>query len=104
MEPVDVLRNTRELLAKEDQWIQYAEARDALDNDTNAGDSNAVCWCLLAGIYVASGMDQVLFDDAVKLLIIPVGFDDGADWNDMLGRTHVEVLELLDQNIAWLTH
>jgi hypothetical protein len=109
MNTLEVLRETRKLLAGPDGWTQGAYARpEPLHGSVNIFNKRAHCFCLAGALYRAInvtpgenyGNEYALIGYARAL-----GFQDENDvvaWNDNLDRTHAEVLERLDTAIAKL--
>lgn len=105
---LETLRGMRELLASPDSWTRGADARNALgvsDDDYNHEIEPAfvpVCWCISGAAMQVSGLrDGGVFTYLAETL--SVGDSTAVvDWNDAEGRTHADVLGLLDSTIARL--
>lgn len=48
--PVDVLRAARKLIEKEENWIQYLEARDVYGSEVSFSSDEAVCFCSIGAL------------------------------------------------------
>lgn len=97
-----VLQDAREVIADENRWTQNAWARDADGHDINEHKPEATCFCLLGALSVAAGAwDSPIYRDAEKVLE-KIGVERPSTWNDAYGRTHAEVIDLLDRAIASL--
>ena len=97
-------RAVRELLATPDRWTQGAAARDSRGVACDWADETAVVsWCILGAIYHfgAPTSSVLLLRRALSRQLgemdtfLPVD-----SWNDTPGRTHADVLELLDRVVA----
>lgn len=94
-------RRVRALLAEPERWTQTYLARDANGVGVNTRDPRAACWCLMGAI------SHVLNCEVGKAVEHPLWWDlteltgtGPAAWNDAPGRTHADVLALLDRVIA----
>lgn len=98
-----ILVRTRALIAKPANWTQGTAARDRLGFPVSPRNSEAVCWCLsgaLCKVCLAVKVDitQVLCvtHAAIQLHSEHIGIH---AFNDAMGRTHADVLQLLDKLI-----
>lgn len=99
MTPRDVLVEMRQLLTPEGSWTQGCMARDARGQLTSPGSPDAVCWCLEgAAMKVGRGLGGHWV--AVKPVLYQATGSNYVEWNDQEGRTHQEVLDLLDRMIS----
>ena len=103
-----ILARTRELLHFPDVWLQGESALDIQGAPREPTAHGACRWSLSAALERASwetGGDTRVYhmEDAARAedeLRVLLGLDDLAAWNDEDGRTHADVLALLDQAIA----
>lgn len=97
-QPIDILREMRELLAEPERWTQSVLAKSKFGNAVTTRSPRAVSWCLLGAHYrVTNGWTA---SDAWDILQRAAGVSSLSFWNDAPGRTHAEVLALLDSCIA----
>lgn len=97
----------RELLSDPMRWTQGMMAADDLGSRVGAKDPAACCWCIM-GADCLTDTANVLHRDtsAVHALRATITAFDGeycrsvSGWNDMPGRTHEEVLRLIDATIV----
>jgi hypothetical protein len=89
-------RRVRALLEAPERWTQMALARTAEGELCEPTDSVAVCWCLLGAFDHVERGDDVGF---IRFLEKELG-GSVTRWNDAPGRTHADVLALLDRVIA----
>ncbi len=104
-----VLQDARKLLTDPDHWTQGVDARTNEGISCSIFSKNARCFCLSGALYKAALRDDgmITFDPAlehamnrVRAAISIKGF--GANipfFNDYNGRTHAEVIEVLDKAI-----
>ena len=99
------LTRARALLAPEGVWMQGEGSEGAHGVPCEPTDHRARRWCLTAALERAAfetGGDPRL--DAAhaggELRFHLPGIEDCASWNDAPGRTHEDVLQLLDRAIA----
>jgi hypothetical protein len=105
---LEVLRSARALLDLPGTWCQDALARDAEGNDTPYPiEPAACCWCIGGAIEKVLGRGLTQYDEPVVhalLAEIPerASWSLGAlfTWNDSCGRTHADVIALLDRAIS----
>lgn len=95
------LKAVRELLSQSKHWTQNWYAKDAKGFACAPSDNDAICWCLVGALERIVGDG----DHANPLLRwlrmeLPAGEMSVSKWNDKRGRTHAEVLDLLDRVIA----
>jgi hypothetical protein len=116
MKVVAVLDAVKDLLANESRWTQIELARDANDDDVNADDPEAVCWCLQGAVHKVEpdNLRRALAMDALGTIVLntprqsrlpetraPMRLARAAvTFNDR--SEHGEVLALIDDTIAWL--
>lgn len=95
-------RRVRALLEAPERWTQGYFARDAAGQECVSKDPAAQCWCIV-GAMVRLGSDDprpdVEFINVLKAHLGPAGRSLSM-WNDAPGRTHADVLALLDRVIA----
>ena len=102
----EVLEKARELLAHEGVWCQGASALDASGLVCSHESRWAVSWCLIGAVETVSARNAVKGSTTVSALDIIHWTIDGPDhmgivsWNDAVGRTQDQVLDLLDRAIA----
>jgi hypothetical protein len=100
---VEVLRAVRELLAESEAWCQGAWARDGRGRPVGSTRANAVAWCLVGALAKVRDPSSRGRKRLVEMLdemldeMFPVSLP---AWNDAPGRTHAEVLALLDAAIS----
>jgi hypothetical protein len=106
-----LLRGARVVLKDATSWTQGGSARDRRGTLLfDGGHADAVCWCLVGALQKADSPqvnDGGGVLDALRLLgsvLYARGYvaTSVADWNDSPGRTHVDVLKLLDAGIRAL--
>ncbi len=98
------LRKARDLLADPEHWVKGAYARSQDGVVISALNKNAACWCLLGALQRATGREE---DNGptyshVATVARTTGRFPLSDFNDHPLRQHREVLDLLDEAIAWL--
>ena len=84
-----------ELLAKPENWTQGAHARDSEGRAVHWKSPEAVCWCL-EGATLRCYPDAS-FREAEERLIDAVESWDYQYWNDRHGRTHAQVIALVQK-------
>jgi hypothetical protein len=92
------LRKVRELLAVPERWTQGWLAKTDSGREVSALCPTACSFCLVGATERAVSAADVF--DTVEALIRASGADWLALWNDTPGRTHAEVLGLIDRAIA----
>lgn len=100
------LAQVRELLAEPARWTRFEPARDDAGQAVSALSAEAYSWCLAFAIDRVFGLNVCDFNAtavAVDDLLDEVAGMQVVIWNDAPGRTHAEVLELLDRAIALAT-
>lgn len=103
---IQVLKDAREILAN-NTWGQGVDARDAQGRMTDPHDPSATCFCSYGALVRACGPKNFT-DEAYTTLqqeIVKDGYRDEfgtmlTRWNDTVGRTRGEVLDLFDKAIA----
>ena len=104
MMELEILKKSRELLAKPENWIQKCLWGDGKGNSVYSEE--AVCFCLDGAIdKVCRSINETCLDEYEMKVVNFLGFKhlrELYDWNDVPERTHQEVLNLLDQTIARL--
>lgn len=98
MKTSEHLRAMRDLLAVPERWTKNCMARTADYAKTHSLDPLAVSWCLEGACYKTIGSTNQL----AGVLDFLWSATDGCItyWNDWIGRTHAEVIALLDAAIA----
>lgn len=100
------LTNMRKLLAHPHNWAQGASAYTGAGDTVAPWDDLARCWCLTGAFHYLlhgeSDADTRACEIRLTLgdIIGCVPGMDIAGWNDAEGRTHADVLVLLDLAIA----
>ena len=101
MTALHLARRVRELLSEPGRWTQGYFARDAAGQECASKDPAATCWCVV-GAMVRLGSDDprpdIEFINALKAHLGPPC--SLSMWNDAPGRTHADVLALLDRVVA----
>lgn len=97
MTPLEVLREARRLLDVPEAWTKGSRARDERGRPILPGSPEAVCWCLYGACERASNGEEF---PATSAICCELGRSNLGGWNDEPGRTHADVIGLLDQVIA----
>lgn len=95
------VQQIRELYKYPTAWGQGFWGHDAQGNSVSPRRKAAVCWCLEGAIErVADGSSRLFCGvrDAIETAIPDTRSI--VTWNDLEGRTHADVLELLDKVLA----
>ena len=112
-ESIEILHRTRVLLAEPEAWTQEGYAMNK-DGELTAGNSpDAVCWNLPEGISkCCPPLDTFRVDlmERIHLAMLTIingdhpkeGWDSMVGYNDAEGRTHGEVLHLIDRTMEKL--
>lgn len=107
MSDLDILTKAREKLTR--GWCQQRHAQLSDGDCTFSEDPEAVAWCISGAVMAAGGL---VFGSAHNLIsdsLAPDG-ENGeyrpsvTHWNDQIGRTQADVLELMDRVIAKVRH
>jgi len=102
MSALDILTKARELIADPARWTQGALARTTNRETVSPYDNSAICWCLVGACSRASATDEASDDFGPALAALEdacVAAGGGASipsFNDQPGRTHAQVLAVLD--------
>jgi hypothetical protein len=107
----DNLIALRELLASPERWTQGAYATlEPYRLETEATPPNPVlldqgkCFCLLGGWFVVTqrnySSEERLLDKLLEPCLTSRGFTSSVTYNDIPGRKHSEILDLLDCALA----
>ena len=104
MSVLEYLQAVRERLAVPERWTQGEYARDEMGMATGSCCYDAQCWCLLGAVFRESeslDADSNADSEALDLLQEAVGSKGKglAEWQDAPGRTHAEVLAVIDAAI-----
>lgn len=109
--PLGLLTGVRELLTDPKNWIQNCEAKTPLGARRLAEDKETTCFCIQgAAIRTAnpSGTyDSRLRGEALRILsrefraALPSWTGPAWEFNDTVGRTHAEILAVLDSRIEF---
>lgn len=101
-EVLTALRAVRELISVPERWTKGAGARKANGYRVKFSDPGAVCFCLMGAMSrcsldseVRSQMERVI--NSALDTPRPFGY---IDWQDRPGRTHPEVLAVVDRAIV----
>lgn len=89
-------------------WTQGCYARDQEDRWVKVTDPSACKWCLSGALNLAYARAPIedmelryrTFESATGTIAWLLQSEPVVDWNDKIGRTQEEVLELVDQAIA----
>lgn len=109
MNPIEVLTKAKELLSDPARWTQGEWSRDAKGLPSTYRDAGPpVCWCLrgaitrVAGGFDNSGGAEEIVEEAFRGAPHPGQGERMlfVEWQDAKGRTHAEVMALLDNSIA----
>lgn len=111
----DYLIKARELLSEEQKWVQGVLARDENNISVCTSSDTACKFCLLGSLFRVSHENvnnitldswpedaQVAAEDLLDLIVRERGLIDinsMVAFNDAPGRTHAEILALLDEAI-----
>jgi hypothetical protein len=98
---VEILTKAKELISSPEHWCQEAYSRDinGVSCDRKSPDVNS--FCIIGAIFKATD-EGVIYDEEIKVwnaLNNIVGDYAISTWNDKEGRTHDEVMALLDKAI-----
>ena len=101
MTPLTLARQVRELLAVPERWTQGAPARSAKGRRVPPSSPSAVCWCVAGAIERQGEVTGARMRDELGVLraMSKAAQQIAWDWNDAPGRTHADVLALLDRVI-----
>lgn len=109
-ETIKTLRAARYLIEKPEAWIKkYYRAYRTLAGRVIENPSSFNCYCLAGAIEDASGYESYEAYEAIRKVIgaeelpddgPPEDDSDIVRWNDADGRTHSEVVSVLDKAIA----
>jgi hypothetical protein len=94
MSAVNELRAVRAIVADPAHWTQGAYAKDSIGLQVTPQSNQAVCFCLAGALHKAKANYM-----AGRFVENLTGIGDIIDWNDAPGRTHDQVLDLLDRAI-----
>jgi hypothetical protein len=98
MKTSEVLRQARKLIEKPEHWTRGANARKANGLQCSPNSIEAFCFCSNGAL---SRVAPVFEDyNPAYLALTRVCGDSFISFNDAPGRTHAEVLDLLDRTIA----
>lgn len=102
MTALKILQGVRELLSDEKRWTRGSYARDRLGRTTHSTSESAVCWCLIGALGKITNHERGArsAERALERVARRRGREFPAEWQDADGRTHAEVLALLDEAIA----
>lgn len=102
--PLQILRETRELLSVPDRWTKGARARDASGSSVCPENQAAASWCLGGAIAIVCNPFGILPPSMIRLLdkvvriIFPTEEDiDAGEYNELMN--HEDILYLLDEAI-----
>jgi len=97
--PLDILREMRALLAAPERWTQGWFAHDSAGITCGSLSHGAAAWCLVGAMVKVTGANSDA-ENRVEALLRPHINNLPLDlWNDYSGRTHADVLNLLDECI-----
>jgi hypothetical protein len=105
MNKLESLEKTKALLSSPDKWTKGAMAHDANRNSVGWGHPDAVCWCLSGALaHVCGGINE-RWSKGLWALSNAIRPADAAGvsiaiWNDNIGRTYDDVINILDKAIA----
>ena len=111
MNTVELLQQARDLIASPEAWTQGTYARNASGKRTPLAGPDAVCWCVsgaLRRIIERAETDPIpdplrdLWYETIPVVNRIANLDMYSTlpiWNDKKGRTHAEVIALLDAAI-----
>lgn len=103
---IEALNRARFVLKEPENWTVGEGARNVLGNAVHPSDRSACRWCLSGAIArVAHPIEFSAACEALQAVMISRQYRSGysvVDWNDANGRTHEDVLKLIDDTIAHL--
>lgn len=106
MNSVEILRETRSLIAHPSHWTKEQWAKDDDGRSVKGTDPGASCWCLGGAMWAVTkdpGFEETeapyLYDEALEAWAIlrHEAGEDPIEFND--DHSHREVLDLLDRAI-----
>jgi hypothetical protein len=99
---LEILTATRALLSRPERWTQRAYARDGAGQPVCNHEPEACCWCLSGAVARTSRAYSAKYLSlAYQAIYAAAGVEMGGliDWNDAPGRTHADVIAMLDAAI-----
>lgn len=96
MNALTLARQVRELLAVPERWTRGEFARRADGSPCGSKDPAAQCWCLV-GAMCRLDDDPIRGMEMLDAIRAATRSDSASVWNDAPGRTHADVLALLDR-------
>lgn len=99
---LDDLKAVRELLSVPERWTKDSMARAADGKDIDYASRKARCWCLYGAATKVTNHELIRGRDLRDVIRNHIGGPGVTimTWNDAPGRTHADVLALLDRAIA----
>jgi len=95
---VDALSRVKTRIATPATWTQNCAARDAQGRVRHYNNGDAVSWCLDSAVRMEAPRE--LRSEVARILERCVLGRDFIEWQDKPGRTHAQVIALLDRAIA----
>ena len=92
----------RELLSVPERWNKGFGARNSKGEAVSSLSPTACAWCLKGACAQVTGIEYSVVGDRFDRLIVSIRMVCGyfvSDFNDAPGRTHAEVLALIDKAI-----
>lgn len=96
MTTADALVKLRDLLAEQSCWTSAAFARNEKGRPVRWDSEDAVCWCLLGGIFQICGDNEDTFV-SVREALVKAGGQSPTSLNDRNGMTHHKIIDLIDR-------
>jgi hypothetical protein len=96
----DVLKEARDLIAKDGGWTQRQYARGADGTYADFYNKKAVCFCTLGALYRVGLSEPKALNDAEHLLLKSAQVENIVVWNDAPERTQAEVVALFDAALS----
>lgn len=107
MSKVDILRlleGARTILTPPSAWTRHVPARNKHNQPVIPFDNTATCYDIVGAIMVIADRAQLKAQQHNTIMYLRT-FTDGKEigrWNDEKGRTHADVLTMLDKAITQL--
>lgn len=98
----ETLERAADLIEPEGAWTKDWFAKDAAGRDVDAGDCDAVCWCVRGAVHHVSGEDEPNEEQIFAPLraVLGEGVDVIEGWNDADETTQAEVVAKLREAAA----
>lgn len=97
---IEILKEARELIAKEGGWGQGTYARSADGEVSYPTNPDAVCFCTWGALIAVDARQELHRPDGVQPALDNVTGGNFVAFNDAPGRTQAEVVAKFDEAIA----